>query len=118
MRWYTVVDHLQNNVHLTKNLKDFCTQYELSYDNMQYNARTRKTLYKSRWSCRCGKLEGSDEDIIKSVDNELRIASSLIKSSISKCSRKGEKNPMFNKKHTAEAKQKISETKRKRNEKS
>lgn len=116
MRWFTVVDHLKNKVHVTKNLKDFCSQEKLNYDNMLYNARVRKTLYDHRWSCRKERMIGTDDDIIKTINIEIQSATEKIKLVVGKHSKIGENNPMFNKKHTAESKKKIRESKRKNDE--
>lgn len=115
-KWFTVIDHLNNSVMFTKNLKEFCMTNQLTYTNMTYNARIRKTMYDYRWSCREGILEGSDDDIIKKVNTELQTATMRIKAIVGKHSKNGEKNPMFNKKHTEAAKQKIRESKKKHNE--
>lgn len=115
-KWFTIVDHLVNSVIFTKNLKEFCIANKLIYGNMLYNSRVKKTMYEHRWSCRVGILEGNTEDIIKKINTEIQIASILIKSIVGKQPKNGAKNPMFNKKHTNEAKQKIRESKKKHNE--
>jgi group I intron endonuclease len=117
-KFFTIIDHLCSKIYFTKNLKEFSITHHLNYDNMLYNARVKKTLYELRWSCRKGKLEGSDKDIIQNIDTEIRMAASMIKAVVGKHSKKGEKNPMFNKTHTEISKQKIRDTKRKKNEKS
>jgi group I intron endonuclease len=114
MRWFTIVDHLSNQVYFTKNLKEFCRSEQLNYNNLTYNARTKKTLYESRWSCRTGILSGTWEEIIKSITYEIEVASTKIKSIVGRNSKKGENNPMFNKKHTEATKEKISKSKRKK----
>jgi len=116
MRWFTVVDHLNNKVYFTKNLKQFCKEEQLNYNNITYNSRTKKTLCKDRWSCRAGILFGTDEEIIKNINIEIQTATEKIKSIVGKHSKKGEKNPMFNKKHTIDAKQKIRDSKIRNNE--
>lgn len=116
MCWFTIIDHKLNQVYLTKNLKDFCSTEKLNYDNMLYNARTKKTLYENRWSCRKEKMIGTDEEIIKTINIEIQTATEKIKSKVGKHSKIGEKNPMFNKKHTDIAKKKIGESKRKKYE--
>jgi group I intron endonuclease len=118
MRWFTVIDHVLNQVYFTKNLKDLCSIHSLNYSNMLYNARTKKTFYENRWSCRKEKMTGTDYQIIKAIDTEIKSTTERIKSVVGKNSKIGEKNPMFNKKHSEITKKKIGESRRKKNEES
>jgi hypothetical protein len=81
---------------------------------MQHNARTRKTMCNTSWSCREGRLAGSVNDIINSVELELEIAKKLIKQKMSASSKSGKNNPMYGKKHSVESKEKMKQLKLKR----
>lgn len=115
-KWFTVIDHTTETVHTTKNLKEFCQSNQLCYNNMLYNAKTKKNKYAGRWSCRAGTIEGTKEEIIKIVEEKLQIEQDRIKSIVGKNSKKGNKNPMFNKKHTEKSKDKIRRSRKKYNE--
>lgn len=115
-KWFTIIDHTTETVHTTKNLKEFCQSNQLCYNNMLYNAKTKKNKYAGRWSCRTGTIEGTKEQIVKIVEEKLQIEQDRIKSIVGKNSKKGDKNPMFNKKHTEKSKDKIKQSRKKHNE--
>lgn len=115
-KWFTVIDHTTETVYTTKNLKEFCQSNQLSYNNMLYNAKTKKNKYAGRWSCRTDTIEGTKEQIVKIVEEKLQIEQDRIKSIVGKNSKKGDKNPMFNKKHTEKSKDKIKQSRKKHNE--
>lgn len=112
-QWFTVLNHNTNELFFTKNLKLLCREHNLSYSQMLYNAKVRKTLHLGSWSCRKGILEGSNQQIIDCLNLEIKIATEKIKSTVGKNCKKGDKNPMFNKKHREDSKRKMSESKKK-----
>jgi group I intron endonuclease len=112
-KWFTIIDHDNMLIEFTKNLKDFCHKKDLNYDNMLYNARTKKTLYINRWSCRKGIIEGTNEDILNQIVNEIKMAEEKIKLTTGRYDKHKEKNPMYNKNHTDESKQLMRESKKK-----
>jgi group I intron endonuclease len=77
---FTCINHYTKEVFFTDDLKSFCRTNNLTYDNMTYNARTRKTFTESSWSCRAGKLIGTEKEIVDDIENEVEIATSIIKS--------------------------------------
>lgn len=77
---FTCVNHKTGEVFFTNDLKSFCQEKGLTYSNMTYNARTRKTFTEGSWSCRVGKTVGSNEEIINAIENEVATAAVIIKS--------------------------------------
>lgn len=101
---FTCVNHNSKNVYVTKNLKEFCKDNELNYANMLYNAKTQKNYTESFWSCRLGEIQGN---VIEMIENQVKNASIDIKNRTGQYDKSGSNNPMFNKKHTIQTKEKM-----------
>lgn len=84
---FTCVNHSSGEVFFTDNLKAFCQANLLTYSNMTYNARTKKTFTEGSWSCRASKMSGSDKEIISAIENEVATAAVIIKSKTGRYSR-------------------------------
>lgn len=110
---YTCVNHETREVFFTKNLSEFCENFSLNKEDMQYNSRARKNFYKSKWSCRKGIMEGDSDYIISVIEKEVKEASEKIKTAIRAVPKSGEKNGMFAKKHSIETKEKLSQARKK-----
>jgi len=76
---FTCINHSSGEVFFTNDLKSFCQANGLTYSNMTYNARTKKTFTEGSWSCRTDKMIGSDEEIKSAIENEVAIAMDIIK---------------------------------------
>lgn len=105
MKVFTCVNHLTKEVFEVSNLRQFCIEYHLSYANMTYNARTKKNFTETSWSCRPGPVP--EGDVIGSIEEEIQKAQVKIKCITGKYNKSGCNNPMFNRKHSSESKEKM-----------
>ena len=104
---YTCVNHLTKEVFVTANLAEFCKEKHLNISAMQYNARTRKTLYNKTWSCREGQLSGQLNEILTSLETEIAVEAERIRKTLSERCKRGKNNPMYGKHHSDETKEKL-----------
>jgi len=101
---FTCINHNTKNIYVTKNLKEFCKDYDLSYTNMLYNAKKQKNYTEHFWSCRLGEVHG---DVVEIIETQVKNALLEIKNKTGKYNKSGSNNPMFNKKHTIQTKEKM-----------
>lgn len=84
---FTCVNHSTGDVFFTDDLRSFCREHFLTYVNMTYNARVKKTYTEGFWSCRVGKMVGTKREIIDAIENEVAVATAIIKSKTGRYSR-------------------------------
>lgn len=69
---YICVNHETQEIYRTKNLREFCSEHNVSFEGMRHNARTRKNLFKNIWSCSFDQFENkSDSEIIHYLLDEV-----------------------------------------------
>lgn len=67
-KWYLCINHAENKLFRTKNLKEFCQEHNLNFASMRHNARTQKNYCNKIWTCSMELYLGQEPaSIIKQV---------------------------------------------------